>query len=53
MRFNMDQDELLEKIDHEGLTPELEEEVADQADDLIERFDELDSEVLDVVVDNL
>ncbi|MBD3250725.1 MAG: hypothetical protein GF381_04125 [Candidatus Pacebacteria bacterium] len=49
----MDQDELLGAIDQEGLTPELEEEVADQADDLIERIDELDSEILDVVIDNL
>ncbi|MEA2057060.1 MAG: hypothetical protein U9O78_05160 [Patescibacteria group bacterium] len=49
----MDQDDLLEKIDQEGLTPELEDEVADQADDLIDRINELDDEVLDVVIENL
>jgi len=49
----MNQDDLLEKIDQEGLTPELEDEVADQADDLIERIDELDDEVIEAVVNNL
>ncbi len=49
----MNSDDLLEKIDQEGLTPELKNEVADQADDLIERIDELNDEVLDVVVENL
>ncbi|MEA2056241.1 MAG: hypothetical protein U9O78_00785 [Patescibacteria group bacterium] len=49
----MDQDDLLEKIEQEGLTPDLEDEVADQADDLIDRIDELDDEVLEVVIDNL
>jgi hypothetical protein len=48
----MDQDDLLEQIDQEGLTPELEDEVADQADDLIDRIDELDDEVMEVVIDN-
>lgn len=49
----MDQDKLIEAIDQEGLTPELEDEVADQADELIERIDELDDEVIEVVIDNL
>ena len=49
----MTQDQLLEKIEEEGLTHELEAEVADQAPDLIERLDELDTEVLDVVLDNI
>ena len=49
----MNQDDLLETIEEEGLTPDLEDEVADQADDLIDRIDELDEEVLEVVIENL
>jgi hypothetical protein len=49
----MDTDELIEKLDEEGLTEELEDEVVDNADELVDRLDELDDDIVEIVIDNV
>lgn len=49
----MDTDTLVELLDNVGLVDSLEEHVVDNADELIERLDELDDDVIELVVENV
>ena len=48
----MDVDELIEKLNEDGLG-ELEDEVIDNANELIDRLDELDNDVVELVLENI
>ena len=49
----MDTDKLIEKLDEEGLIGDLEEHVIDNANELAERLDELDDNVIELVLENI
>ena len=48
----MDTDKLIEKLEEDGLTNDLEEHVIDNASELIDRLDELNDDVIEIVLDN-
>lgn len=49
----MDTDTLIELLDSVGLVDGLEEHVIDNADELVDRLDELDDDVIELVVENV
>ena len=48
----MDVDKLIEKLNEDGLG-ELEDEVIDNANELIDRLDELDEDAVELVLENI